>query len=224
MKPAHLDSVGHATAVGVDQAANQRLWVSIGYRLLPLCQFDRSLVFATGPMLREHADPVLRVGMDLRTAGHLRRPNLAGGHDPRHRVPTLAHQRRIRVATEDAQSPDVAWPPAETAITEMEAEQVRIRRGDGVGSCGTGLGSARVADTGGAATGGDDFVSQRGPFAQRGTGNRQLSRDRRLRLAVGRKASCEFNNRGGFRHAASISNVRSLGVLPVRFELTLNGF
>ena len=119
-----LHAIGHATAIGVDQATQQLPWVSGDDLLLPRLKPDRSPVLHTGPVLRKDARPVhpaaahlhAAVSCDVEGPSAWWQNAIDSGSGQTYEMPVA----RILV---DAQAAG-AGTHNDVSITEIQAEQI----------------------------------------------------------------------------------------------------
>jgi hypothetical protein len=126
-RPVH--PVQHPAPVGVEQPPEERPRVEVDQFLLPHGELDLPLVLTTGSMLREQARPVLGTGVGVPAAFVC----LPGSVDfvrqyLSHRKLALPNQVWVSLRARNAKLVHPAWSGAEAPVTEIEAEQVGVRR------------------------------------------------------------------------------------------------
>jgi hypothetical protein len=113
----------------MQQPTDQRPRVEVDQFLLPRGQLDLPLVLPAGPVLGEQARPVLGEGVDLPVPlVPLPGPADLVRDDLCHRKLALPDQLGIPLGAGDAELVDVARASCETAVAEVEAEEVGVGR------------------------------------------------------------------------------------------------
>src|SRR3954447_5371110 len=123
--------VRDATAVGVDEPADQRPRICADHLQLPGIQDDPPRVLHPRPMLWEQAEPVPGRGLH-RYAGCVRSTSVEDGCAERgpHSPLDLGDDVRVMGAAADAERPGIAVL-ADVTVTEVLAEQVEVGLGVG---------------------------------------------------------------------------------------------
>src|SRR3954469_23796114 len=119
-----LRPVRDATAVGVDEPADQRPRICANHLQLPGFQDDPPRVFHPWPVLRQQMKPTLRVALDH---GATSRAHAADGpgRDRPHRGLDLVHDAGVAVTAEDAEGKGSSGS-LNAAVAEVLPEQVDV--------------------------------------------------------------------------------------------------
>lgn len=134
-------------------SADRLLRVRVGDLALPVDELDRAIVLPAGPVLREHARPVLGVRPELDAAFALYSRDPAR-HDRFHRSDTRGVDLEVPLVEHDAQLEHSCLRGlADASVAEIETEEIGVgrwlsprtvdrathrarRRGDFAGECG----------------------------------------------------------------------------------------
>jgi len=125
---ATVDLVEHPTSVRLDEAPKEWRRERVDDRSLPIEKGDRPVVLGAGTVLGKKTRPMLRGRVDTCAARSMR-PCDAVGEDLGHRQGTVGHQRRVGVATRDAELEDTSTVTGDVPIAEIEAEEICLRSG-----------------------------------------------------------------------------------------------
>ncbi len=122
---AHEDPVGRATAIGVNEASNQKSGIPLGQPSLPPGQLDEPLMLEPRSVLGKKTRPLSRVGADLCEPLPTRPPVNAhpvARHHPGHRSAALLDDGRVLHVQADRQTKDTLGVAADVAVPEVHAQ------------------------------------------------------------------------------------------------------
>src|SRR3954453_526805 len=119
-----LRPVRDATAVGLDEPADQRPRIYANHLQLPGFQDDRPRVLHPRPVLRQEMKPMLRVALNHCAAGRAHAADRPA-RDRAHRGLDFVHDAGVAVTAEDAEG-EGSSGPLDAAVAEVLPQQIDV--------------------------------------------------------------------------------------------------